>query len=172
MFDVLKEDWRSSKGNPKSCLLVTSFRIASWCCSWHGRCKLIWIIFLPYLVFYRVFNEWILGVEIPQKTKIGPGLRIEHGFGLVINDRSVIGRNVTIRHLTTIGNKGDLSGECPKIGDYVNIGCNAVIIGGLTVGDHAVIAAGAVVSKDVPPYSVVGGVPARLIQRQLPKDAV
>ena len=104
--------------------------------------------------------EWLLSVELPAKTTVGEGLVIRHGHALVINDNTIIGKNVTVRHSTTIGNKGEFGKECPTIGDGVDIGSNVVIIGGISIGSHAVIGAGAVVIKDVPPYAIVVGNPA------------
>jgi serine acetyltransferase len=81
----------------------------------------------------------------------------------VINDRAVIGKNVILRHCTTIGVKKK-DGGCPVIGNDVNIGSNVVILGDILIGDGAVVGAGSVVIKDVPPFAVVAGNPARVIR--------
>ncbi|MBC8207259.1 MAG: serine acetyltransferase [Kiritimatiellaeota bacterium] len=160
----LREDLKASKGSPKSLMIVTLFRLAAFMAGFRKNYFLLWIFFIPFLICYRFFVEWILGVEIPQKCQIGPGLRVEHGQGSVINNQSVIGSHLRIRHGVTIGNQTAADADkCPRIGDHVDIGCNASILGDITVGDYAVIAAGAVVVKDVPPHSVVGGVPAHII---------
>ena len=134
-------------------MVVTMFRIAH---AISSRGKLISLLGLPYLVLYRVWVEWILGVEIPPATVIGPGLHLNHGQGLVINNSSVIGAHCLLRHGITIGNigKGDIT-SCPTIGDNVEIGAGAVIVGDITVGDGAVIGANAVVAKDVAPGEIV-----------------
>lgn len=98
---------------------------------------------------------------------MGSGLRLFHGQGLVVNDSSVIGKNCTLRHTTTIGNKTLPTGEItksPVIGDNVDIGAHSIIIGDITVGDNCVIGAGSVVTKDVPAGSVVVGNPAQVIR--------
>ena len=59
-----------------------------------------------------------------------------------------------------------------KIGNDVWIGSRAMILGGVTIGDGAVIGAGAVVTKDVPPYAIVGGVPARIIRYRFPQETI
>lgn len=113
-------------------------------------------------LFYRVTVEWVLGIEIPWKTAIGPGARLRHGVGLVINDDTVIGARVMLRHGVTLGNV-QRAGECPVIGDDVEIGSGAVILGGITIGDRARIGANSVVTKDVPADGVAVGNPARLL---------
>lgn len=166
----IKADLAANRGNPKGRLVVLSFRLAHVQAAFRARHPMLGILVLPGLACYRLCIEWILGVEIPPKTRIGRGLAVHHGQGLVINDRAVIGEYCTIRHNTTIGNRRS-DGPCPVIGHHVNIGAHAVIIGEIRIGDHAVIAAGAVVLKDVPPHAVVAGNPARLVKQLRPEDA-
>lgn len=120
-----------------------------------------------YRIFYQFLIEWILGVDLPWDTQVGQNLKLFHCHGLVVNHETIIGINCILRHSTTIGNKmlqdGTPSGS-PKIGNNVEIGSNVVILGAITVGDHAVIGAGSVVVKDVPNRSVVVGNPARVIR--------
>ena len=59
-----------------------------------------------------------------------------------------------------------------NIGNDVWIGANAMILGGITIGDGAIIGAGAVVTKDIPPYAIVGGIPARIIRYRFPNDVI
>lgn len=92
---------------------------------------------------------------------IGPGLFIQHGFSTIIAAKK-IGKNCWINQQVTIGFEGNSS---PIIGDYVRICAGAKVIGGVNVGDNAVIGANAVVVKDVEPQTVVGGVPAKLLRR-------
>ncbi len=165
------QDWTNNFGNPKGRLVMILFRIAFFL---RNGPKPLMILAVPYGVFYRVCVEWILGIELPWKTRIGEGLRIEHGHSLVVNDRTVFGRNCMIRNSTTIGNKqlrdGSYSGG-PVIGDFVDIGANAVILGEIRIGDRAVIGAGSVVVKDVPANAVVAGNPARVLRIAEPRSA-
>jgi len=163
LLKLIDLDWKCSKGNIKSHIFVTAFRLAYWCNAWRYKSTLLWILFVPYLILYRVFFEWGLGIELPHKTSVGHSFRIDHGYGLVINDQCKIGSNVILRHCTTIGNLGR-SGKCPIIGNNVNVGSNVVIIGGVTIGDNCIIGAGTVVVKDVAANSVVVGNPARVIR--------
>ena len=158
------QDWGANRGNPKGRLVMLLFRIA------HGlrRTPITFVLFIWYFIAYRLFVEWFLCIELPWKTRIGPGFRIDHGQALVVNDGTVFGRDCTVRNSTTIGNKRLKDGSYsrpPRIGDRVDIGANVVIIGPLTVGDDAAIGAGAVVVRDVPPGHVAVGNPARIIPR-------
>lgn len=92
-----------------------------------------------------------------------------HAFSTFIN-AEYIGKGCSFRNNTTIGNKisnGVL--QRPRLEQHVFVGPNVVIIGGVTIGHHAVIGAGAVVSQDVPPYGVVVGNPARVIKINKPE---
>lgn len=158
------QDRRANKGNPKGMLVMVLFRIAHLL----RQSTLTFILFLPYFLLYRFFVEWSLGIELPWKTRIGPGFRIDHGQALVVNDGTVFGAGCTVRNSTTIGNKRLKDGTysaAPRFGDRVDIGANAVIIGPLRIGDDVAIGAGAVVVKDVPSGHVAVGNPARIIPR-------
>ena len=96
------------------------------------------------------------------KTKdIGKGLFIQHGFATIITAKS-IGDNCWINQQVTIGYEQD---RYPVIGNHVRIGAGAIIIGDVHIGDNAIIAAGSVVTKDVPAGEIWGGVPAKLIKK-------
>lgn len=92
---------------------------------------------------------------------IDGGLFIQHGYGTIIAPRS-IGKNCWVNQGVTIGYTN--ATDCPTIGDNVTIYCGAKVLGNVTVGDNSIIAANAVVVKDVPSNVVVGGVPAKIIK--------
>ena len=102
-----------------------------------------------------------MGVEIPAKTKIGVGLQIWHGVGLIINVKVVIGNDCTLRHTTTIGNKF-AGGGSPVIGDNVDIGAHTIIIGDIKIGNNVTIGAGSIITKSIPENSIVYGNPLKL----------
>lgn len=94
----------------------------------------------------------------------GEGLHLPHYGGIIVNGNVKIGKHCSIRPFTVIGNKRDgMNKETPVIGDYVQIGCNVSIIGGIIIGDHVVIGAGTVVTKSVPDNCCVVGNPQRII---------
>ena len=114
---------------------------------------------LPVGFVYRVFVEWFMNVELPWKTIVGPRLTLYHGQGLVVNDATVIGADVVLRHAVTIGHSRP-GGPCPIIRDRVTVGAGAAIIGGVTIGEGATIGAHALVIKDIGAGAVALGVQA------------
>ncbi len=92
-------------------------------------------------------------------VNIGGGLYIQHGFSTIVSAKR-IGENCRIFQQVTIGYSGT---ECPVIEDNVSVMCGASVLGGVTVHQNSVVGAGAVVVKDVPENTVVGGVPAKPI---------
>lgn len=157
------QDWKANKSNFKGRLIMTSFRIANIA----TKNRLLFYLMIPYSVMYRLFIEWVIGTEIPWNTQIGKNCIIYHGHSVVINNFTVIGDNCTIRHNTTIGNKQSADGtftKSPVIGNGVDIGASVCIIGNITIGDNAVIGAGAVVVKSIPAGAIAVGNPARIIR--------
>lgn len=158
------QDWAANRRNPKGRLVLLMFRVAQICRRAPGKS---WLIFIPYLVFYRIAVEWLLGIEIPWGVTIGPRIRLYHGVGLVIHDKTRIGADVILRHNTTIGLRQTAPYGCtdaPCIGDNVDIGAHAAILGPISVGNNAKVGSGAVVIHDVAPNTVVVGNPARAIR--------
>ena len=133
---------------------------------WKCNCKLT-------ARFISQIGRWLTGVEIHPAAKIGPGLFIDHGMGVVIGETSEIGENVLIFQGATLGGTGKETGKRhPTIGNNVIIGVGAKVLGSITIGDNAIVGAGAVVLKSVPPDSTAVGVPARIVREggQLVKD--
>lgn len=117
------------------------------------------------------------GIELSWQTTVGKGLTITHGYGTVINPATVIGNNVTIFQGVTLGQRDRIGrdGErtktgAPVIEDEVWIGPNAVIVGPVRIGRGSRIAAGAFVTEDVPPHSLVGGNPAKILKGDVAPD--
>jgi len=121
----------------------------------------------PAYILFRVILQhytYKYGISIDPNTNIGRGFYIGHFGSIVVNPKTVIGKNCNISQNVTIGqaNRGKRMG-CPIIGDNVYIGPGAKIIGAVHVGNNVAIGANCVVTNDVPDYSVVVGVPGRVI---------
>ena len=110
------------------------------------------------------FCRFLTGIEIHPGAKIGDGLFIDHGTGIVIGETAEIGKNVTLYQGVTLGGTGKETGKRhPTIGNNVVIATGAKVLGSFKVGDHAKIGAGSVVLKEVPPYATVVGIPGRVV---------
>ena len=109
--------------------------------------------------------EKLTGISIDCRAVIGPGLRIYHFGNIFIHDRAVLGANCTLRQGVTIGSIGD-DGPAPKIGDNVEFGAYAQVLGGIRIGDNVKIGALSLVLSDVPTNLSAVGVPARVIFRR------
>jgi len=165
-YGAWREDWRVNKGNAKAQLVLSLFRVGNFIASKRHSNKALYLAGLPYLVLYRVLVEWLLAVELPTCTVVGPGLEIHHGMGLVVNGNTIIGDHCILRHNTTIGcvrNPDGSQGPSPVLGNGVELGANVVLLGGFSVGDHAKVGAGSVVIREVPAHATAVGNPARIL---------
>jgi serine O-acetyltransferase len=114
----------------------------------------------------------LTGIEIHPAAKIGRRVFIDHGMGVVIGETAVIGDDVTLYHGVTLGGTSlEKKKRHPTVGDRVTIGAGAKILGDITVGSDSRIGANAVVVKDVPPNSVVVGIPGQAVHRHIPHTA-
>lgn len=103
--------------------------------------------------------------DISFRAQIGPGLTIAHYGYIIVTSNTTIGRNCTLRPGVVFGKKLTQNEPGAVVGDDVNIGVGAVVVGHVTIGDRVVIGANSVVTKDVPPDCVIAGAPAKLIRR-------
>jgi serine O-acetyltransferase len=103
-------------------------------------------------------------VDIHPATRIGRGIFVDHGTGIVLGETAVVGDDVSMLHGVTLGGTGAERGDRhPKVGKGVLLAAGAKVLGNLKIGDYAKIAAGSVVLKDVPAGCTAAGVPARLV---------
>lgn len=113
-----------------------------------------------YWLLFRLV-ETTVGVSLPKSVRIGPGLRIWHFGGIFIHPDTVIGSNCTLRQGVTIGNRRE-GGPVPVLGDDVELGAYAQVLGGIRIGNGCKIGAMAVVLCDVPDGATAVGAPARI----------
>lgn len=109
-------------------------------------------------IFYPKQDSFTIDVH----TKIGAGLQLAHPYATILNATS-IGTDVYVNHLVTLGEK---EGKKPIIGNNVQLHAGCIVVGGVTIGDYAIIGAGAVVVKDVPKHGVAVGNPARILEKR------
>ena len=128
--------------------------------------------FLARLISQRAARK--TGIEIHPGAKIGKGLFIDHGSGVIIGETAVIGDNVTLYQGVTLGGTGKETGKRhPTLKDNVMVSAGAKILGSFTVGENAKIGAGAVVLQEVPPNCTVVGIPGRIVKCKdirIPRD--
>ena len=117
--------------------------------------------------YFAQITRFFTGVEIHPGAVIGRRVFIDHGMGVVIGETAVVGDNVTIYHGVTLGGtSSEKVKRHPTLESCVVVGAGAKILGDITIGAHSRIGANAVVVKDVPPQSVVVGVPGQIIRRK------
>lgn len=118
--------------------------------------------FIPRLI--SQITRFLTGIEIHPGARIGKGFFIDHGMGVVIGETTEIGNNVTLYQGVTLGGTGKQRGKRhPTLEDNTVVGVGASVLGAITIGRGARIGGGAVVVKDVSPYSTAVGVPARIV---------
>lgn len=117
-----------------------------------------------WLLFFYI-TRLITHIQIPVRTVIGKGLWILHFGHIIVNPKAIIGKNFSISPGCLVGDDRGKRVGSPVIGNNVYMGANSIIVGNVRIGDHVLIAPGAFVNFDVPPYSIVLGNPGEIIPR-------
>jgi serine O-acetyltransferase len=165
---LLWEDFVTHDRNPfeQGFWAVAVHRLGNWRMSF--RAKMVRApLTLIYLVLFKLV-EVFCGICLPYTVKLGRRVRIWHFGGMVLHARS-IGNDVHIRQSTTFGvarTHDNLA--IPVIEDGVDLGCGVCVLGAVTIGRGSAVGANSVVLKDVPPYSVAVGAPARVVKSLAP----
>ncbi|MEX0859825.1 MAG: serine O-acetyltransferase, partial [Cucumibacter sp.] len=117
-----------------------------------------------FALYLQSRSSQVFQIDIHPAARIGQGLMLDHGTGIVVGETASIADHVSILHEVTLGGTGkEHQDRHPKIGEGVLIGAGAKILGNIRVGDNARVAAGSVVLKDVPPGVTVADVPAKVV---------
>jgi serine acetyltransferase len=161
--DRVLQDWGCNPEG-KSRVLLAWYRLAHLC----RRTETPFPRLLERIIdrLYRMMTSWVLGAEIHPDVSAGPRLRMYHAHNIVLHPDVVVGSDCVLRAGVCIGTTTDsngVSGPAPRIGDHVDIGVGALVIGDVAIGDRVRIGAGAVVVKDVPADVTVAGNPARVL---------
>jgi serine O-acetyltransferase len=165
MFENFRQDWRTYDGDisRRGLWVMAVYRFGRWRYTIKSS-----FIRKPFSLLYKVlnvFSEILTSVELPCEVTIGRGLVIEHAFDIVISGDAVLGDDVVLRNGVTIGLRHRAFRGSPVIGNRVDIGAGAKILGPITIGDDVSIGANAVVLTDVPANSIAVGIPARIRPR-------
>jgi serine O-acetyltransferase len=166
MFKNIREDWRTYDGDlsRQGLGVMLVYRFGRWRYTLRPR----WLR-MPFSLVYRVLkllSQILTGIDLPCEVQVGRRLTIEHFGDIIISGDTVIGDDVVIRNGVTIGLKHTGIAGAPVIGNRVDIGAGAKILGAIHIGDDVVIGANAVVLKDIPPNSLAVGVPAVIKPRK------
>jgi serine acetyltransferase len=161
----LFQDWAVNAGNRDSQFVLLVFRLAQWLLTRGGRAGRL------LCTAYRLFTSMVLSLDLPPEAQIGPGLRLFHPHGIVLHPNVVLGSGCVLRHNVTIGNAVRRDGSQKGVasaGEGVEFGAGCAVVGDVHVGDHARIAALALVTRDVPDWGVMMGNPAQLVRIDAP----
>lgn len=134
---------------------VVIFRLSSLCAKYHlgvvGK-------------VFAILNQILFSCDIARNAKIAGGLYLPHPSGVVVGEHAIVGKNCILHQGVTLGDRGEChEGSDPVLGDFIEVGTGAKVLGVVHLGDYVRVGANSVVLKDVEAYGVVAGVPAKLI---------
>ncbi len=166
MFDNIREDWRTHERlwTRHGFYVLLIYRFGRWRYTIRPR-----VLRMPFSFLYELLkfvSISMLGTELPCEVVLGRRTVIEHIGGIVISGDAVFGDDCILRNGVTVGLRHKGVRGAPRIGDRVDIGAGAKILGPITIGDDASIGANAVVLTDVPANHIAVGVPARILPQR------
>jgi serine O-acetyltransferase len=166
MLERIREDVKMHEGkwSSQGLWVMVPYRFGCW----RYTVRPAWVR-KPLSLVYRVMktvSQVLTGIDLPCEVKIGRRFRIEHFGGIIVSGDAVLGDDVVIRNGVTIGLKRRDDPGSPVIGNRVDIGAGAKILGKIRIGDDVLIGANAVVISDVPANSIAVGIPARIVPRK------
>lgn len=163
MFDNIREDLKTYKGDwtCQGFWAMVIYRFGRWRYTIGNP-----FIRKPFSLLYKIlfkFIQILTGIELPCEVDVGKNFRIDHFGGIIISGFASFGDNCVLRDGVTVGLRRVEDPVAPRVGNNVDIGTGAKLLGDITIADNVVIGANAVVLEDVPPNSIAVGVPARII---------
>lgn len=166
MFDNIREDWRAHDcvWSRHGFWALVVYRFGRWRYGIRAR-----VVRAPFSFLYKVLkfvSEMLFGVELPCEAMIGHRLVIEHAGGIVISGDAVFGDDCVLRNGVTVGLRNRNQRGSPHLGDRVDIGAGAKLLGPIRIGNDVAIGANAVVLCDVPDGCIAVGIPAQIKQRR------
>ncbi len=166
MFENIKADLKTHNGDfmAQGFWAMVTYRFGNWRYTIKSG-----IIRKPFSLLYKIiykFTQIITGIELPCEAKVGKNFRIDHFGGIIVSGFASFGDNCVIRDGVTVGLQRVDDPIAPQIGNNVDIGTGAKVLGRITIGDNVNIGANAVVIKDVPPNSIAVGIPAKIFPRK------
>jgi serine O-acetyltransferase len=166
MFDNVRQDWATYERDPwrQGMWVMLVYRFGRW--RYRVRPALLRKVLSFIYKLLKIASQILTGIDLPCETRIGQRLKFEHFGGIIISGDTVLGDDVVVRNGVTIGLRRTAEPGSPVIGNRVDIGTGAKLLGAITIGDDAVIGANAVVLCDVPAGALAVGIPARIILRR------
>jgi serine O-acetyltransferase len=166
LYAQIRDDLESYKGNwgQQGFWAMVVYRFGRWRYTFKSN-----LIRKPLSGLYKVLYKSVqilTGIELPCEVNLGKNFRIDHFGGIIVSGFASIGDHCVIRNGVTIGLRHTHQPLAPRIGNNVDIGAGAKILGDISIGNNVLIGANAVVIKDIPSNSVAVGVPARIIKRR------
>jgi serine O-acetyltransferase len=171
VFENIREDWRThnSQWSRHGFWILLIYRFGRW--RYGIRMRLLRLPFSFLYKFIKFFSEMLLGAELPCEAVIGRRFVIEHIGGIVVSGDAIFGDDCVMRNGVTVGLRNRGVRGSPRIGNRVDIGAGAKLLGPINIGDDVAIGANAVVITDVPANSIAVGIPARIIPRKVEEPA-
>lgn len=163
LWQQIRQDWMNHEKDwtRPGFRALTFYRFGVWRMTIGNK-----VLRAPLSIIYRSLYRRarnLYGIELPYSASVGANVVIEHQGGIVIHGNCRIGDGCIIRQGVTLGDRYmDRPFEAPELGNGVNVGAGAKVLGGVKIGDHAVIAANAVVLNDVPAAHLAAGIPAKI----------
>ena len=166
MFQNIRSDLKTYEGNwgAQGFWVMLVYRFGRWRYTIQNS-----LIRKPFSLLYKFLFKVIqilTGIELPCEVPVGKGFRIDHFGDIIVSGYARFGDHCILRNGVTVGLKNVEEKAAPQIGNHVNIGAGAKILGPITIGDHVDIGANAVVIASVPDHSIAVGIPARIIPKK------